>query len=232
MRILTYNIWNGGLGRLPLIEAVIRSRSPDVVALQEVTDRVAAEGLAGRLGMRYVHGEANSRWAVAWLTSLPMKRAENHRLPELAKTLLEVEVQGVRLFTTHLVHGRNHAADSARTREVGVIMEVLAQVSGPHVLVGDLNAVHPQDEIGSPPADEQVELVSRRPLELLLDAGYVDCFRVLHPDEHGWTYLSSHPWARLDYVLAKGVGANECVVVTDPPAVDASDHLALAARLG
>lgn len=232
MRVMTYNIWDGGLGRLRLIEAVIRSQSPDVVALQEVSDRGAAEGLAARLGMRYVHGDGNSRWGVAWLTSLPVKRAENHRLPELAKTLLEVEVQGLRLFATHLVHGRNDAADAARTREVGVILDVLTRVSGSHVLVGDLNAVHPQDEIGSPPADERLELVSRRPLELLLDAGYVDCFRVLHPDERGWTYLSSHPWARFDYVLAKGVGGIECTVVGSPAAADASDHLAVAARFG
>jgi endonuclease/exonuclease/phosphatase family metal-dependent hydrolase len=231
VRILTYNIWDGGIGRLPLIEAVIRSQSPDVVALQEVTDRAAAEGLAARLGMRAVHGDANSRWAIAWLTSQPVKRAENYRLPELAKTLLEVEVQGVRLFATHLVHGRNHAADAARTREVEVILDVLAHVSGPHVLVGDLNAVHPEDEVGMPPAEERLEHVSRRPLERLLEAGYVDCFRTLNPTERGWTYLAAHPWARLDYVLTKGVDALECRVVADAPAVDASDHLAVAAQL-
>ena len=60
MKVMTYNIWDGGIGLLPLLEEVIRAAAPDAVALQEVTDRGAAEVLAGRLGMeltnRFGHG--------------------------------------------------------------------------------------------------------------------------------------------------------------------------------
>ena len=128
MRVLTYNIWNGGRGRLPLIEQVIRSQAPDVVALQEVTDRRAAAGLAGRLGMEYVHGDANSAFGVAWLSRRPVDYAENHRLPELAKTLLRIDVSGFALFATHLVHGRDRASERVRVREVETILEVLDRV--------------------------------------------------------------------------------------------------------
>jgi exodeoxyribonuclease III len=229
---MTYNIWNGGGERLPLIEDLLRAQAPDVVALQEVTDRAAAEALASRLGMQYVHGEANSDWDVSWLSTAPVERAENHRLPELAKTLLEIEVGGLRLLATHLVHGRDEASEVVRVREVEAILRVLERVEGPHVLVGDLNAVHLHDEVGEPPPEERLEHIARRPLARFIDAGYVDAFRSLHPGERGWTYLTWHPWARLDYVLVKGPTVDEGTVVTTPPAGEASDHFPVVARVG
>jgi len=231
VKVMTYNIWDGGRGRLPLLEAVIRSEAPDVVALQEVTDRRAAEGLAARLGMQYVHGDANSRFGVAWLSRRPVSYAENHRLPELAKTLLEIRVGELRLFATHLVHGRDRASERARVREVEAILEVLARVDGPHLVAGDLNAVHPDEDVGEPPPEEELEYVSRQPIERLLDAGYGDAFRDLHAAETPWTYLTWHPWARLDHVLVKGVEVVAAAVVTAAPAADASDHFAFVAAV-
>jgi len=232
VRVLTYNIWDGGRDRLPLIEALIRSQSPDAVALQEVTDRRAAENLAGRLGMQYVHGDANSAFGVAWLSRRPVDYAENHRLPELAKTLLQVDIGGCALFTTHLVHGRNRASERVRVREIETILGVLGHVGRPHVLVGDLNAVHPDDAVGKPPPEERLEYVSREPIARLLEAGYMDAFRALRPADPGWTYLAAHPWARLDHVLVQGIEPGECAVVDVAPANEASDHFPVVAILG
>jgi len=48
---------------------------------------------------------------VVWLSRLPVIRAENHRLPVLAKTLVEIEILWdgipVALFATHLKAGQN-----------------------------------------------------------------------------------------------------------------------------
>jgi exonuclease III len=85
--------------------------------------------------------------------------------------------------------------------------------------------VHPEDEIGAPPPEEQLEHVSRQPIARALEAGFVDCFRALH-DDLGWTYLTWHPWVRLDYVLAKRP-AGACRVVTE--AGGASDHFPVVA---
>ncbi len=94
------------------------------------------------------------------------------------------------------------------------------------MLVGDFNAVHPRDEVGSPPPEEELEHVSRRPVELVLEAGFVDSFRELHPVDRGWTYVAWQPWARLDHVFARKL-PRSCEVVES----DASDHLALVAEL-
>ncbi len=228
MRVLTWNIWNGGDGRLDAIERVLRAQACDVVALQEANDRAAVEALAARLEMELVYGEANSRFAVAWLSRLPVVRSENHRLSVLEKTLLKVELEDALLFTTHLSAGRTQADEPRRIAEVEA---VLSCVGGREcLLVGDFNAVHPDDEIGQPPAEEELDHVSRRPIELVLEAGFIDCYRALNPDARGWTYLAHSPWARLDYVFASPSWTVErCDVVVD--AGLASDHFPVTAEV-
>ena len=232
LRVLSYNIWNGGEDRLPIIEAVIRSQRAGAVALLEANDRAEAAGLADRLGMELVYGDANSAFAVAWLSALPIRATTNHRLPMLEKTLLEVELGGVRLFATHLRAGRTERDADLRTQEVEAILETIGDLEC--LLVGDLNAVNPGDEVGVPPPGERLEFVAREPIERLLDAGFVDCYRRHHPDVRGWTYLTWQPWARLDFVLARGDLARRvtsCDVVTGEDALRASDHLPVVAKL-
>jgi exonuclease III len=48
----------------------------------------------------------------------------------------------------------------------------------------------------------QLGRVPRRALKPLLGAGYVDCFREMHPQEDGFTFPSTGPRVRLDYVFA------------------------------
>jgi endonuclease/exonuclease/phosphatase family metal-dependent hydrolase len=225
VRVLTWNIWNGGLGRLDAIERVLREQDADLVALQEATDRAAVAALGARLGMEVVYGEANSEFAVAWLSRLTVAGAQNHRLPQLEKTLLEIEVEDRRLFATHLSAGRTRADEPRRVAEVEAILQ---HVGEGDVLVGDFNAVHPDDEVGAPPPEQQepANYVSRRPIEFVLEAGFTDCFRALNPDQRGWTYLAWHPWARLDYVFARQ-RAPACTVVE----TQASDHFAVVAEL-
>jgi endonuclease/exonuclease/phosphatase family metal-dependent hydrolase len=219
--VLTWNIWNGGDGRLDAIEDVLRDQDADVVALQEANDRAAIETLGERLGMQVVYGDANSVFAVAWLSRPAVARSQNHRLPVLEKTLLEIEVDGMQLFTTHLSAGRTKAHEPRRIDEAEAILELAVDAD---VLVGDFNAVHPNDALGTPPPEEELDYISRRPIEFVLEAGFADCFRELHPDERGWTYLSWDPWARIDYVFARRAPRSCDVVETD-----ASDHFAVVA---
>ena len=224
MRLLTWNIWNGGDGRIDAIEGVLREQDADIVALQEANDRAAVEHLAAALAFELVYGDANSEYAVAWLSRLPVTRSQNHRVPVLEKTLLEVEVDGLRLCSTHLSAGRTRDHEPRRIAEAEAIVAEVGVSAD--VVVGDFNAVHPLDDIGSPPPEEELDHVSRRPVELILEAGFADAFRELHRVERGWTYIAWHPWARLDYVFARTL-PRSCDVVES----DASDHFAVVADL-
>jgi exodeoxyribonuclease III len=241
LTVLSYNIWAGGEGRLDELARVIRSERPDVAALIEVTPE-SANALGEALGAAVVVGEGNADYHVAWLSRLPIRRWENHRLPQLAKSLLEVEVvlrgEPIRLFATHLASSHEEHA-YPRAGEVRAILDVLRKAArDPHLLVGDLNALQPDDAVGTPPpgvvprgdaAPGAVRLV----LEPLAESGYTDCYRACRPDEPGFTYPADCPWLRLDYIFAAPQMAERlmtCEVVAGNIAARASDHLALVAR--
>ena len=46
--------------------------------------------------------------------------------------------------------------------------------------------------------------LQRETIQLMLDAGYADGFRMLHPEEKGYTFPTWDPHVRLDYVFVPG----------------------------
>jgi endonuclease/exonuclease/phosphatase family metal-dependent hydrolase len=80
--------------------------------------------------------------------------------------------------------------------------------------------------------------IERSTIARLLDSGYVDCFRELHPRAHGYTCATWMPAARVDYVFADRLMAarlRRCEVVggrqwPDREASTASDHYPVVAE--
>jgi endonuclease/exonuclease/phosphatase family metal-dependent hydrolase len=68
----------------------------------------------------------------------------------------------------------------------------------------------------------------------VLDAGYVDAYRLLHGPDVGYTFPSWSPPVRLDYFFTPS-GFSEhirsCQIVAHSAAAAASDHLALVAEV-
>ena len=235
--VLSYNIQRGGEQRLSAISQVIRSQNPDAVALVEANSLTNAKTLATVLGMDLAIGEANSPHHIAWLSRSTLTRVENHRLPLLSRTLLEVEVswkdRPIHLFATHLAPIWE-GAGTIRIDEAEAVCGVLAShVDHSALLVGDFNALHPEDTVGTPPVREAAELqrahsAPRQVIQLFLDFGLVDCYRAAHLERPGYTYSTDCPWARIDFILASRQLAeylDRCDVVTEGGVHAASDHL-------
>jgi exodeoxyribonuclease-3 len=235
MKVLSYNIAEGGAGRLREIAAVIARQRPDAVALIEANSHANAAELAERLGMALAFGEANCDYHLAWLSRTPIRSVTNHRHPGLAKTLLEIDVGGddgpLHLFAAHLA-SRHEPMEPAE--EIPIILDLLNAVGArPHLLVGDFNALRAGDPIGTPPPSvvprgEAVTGAPRPAFGQLLAAGYVDCYRHCHPRAAGYTYPAAAPWLRLDYLFANPTLAarlERCDRVVSATAVRASDHL-------
>jgi len=236
VKIISYNIQEGGSGRLSSIASVLRQQEPDIVALLEAGNRANVEALAHELSMEIAFGEANTPIGhMAWLSRLPIHRAENHRHPGLAKTLLEIEVNWadvpLHLFATHL---SSRWDPPEPVEEIPIILDLLRSLADqPHLLVGDFNALRPGDPVG--PLPEGVEKrgdaadgAPRDAIRLLLDAGYIDCYRAQHSQSPGYTYPSTRPWLRLDYIFASppiAASLHDCDIVNADDAVTASDHL-------
>lgn len=87
--------------------------------------------------------------------------------------------------------------------------------------------------------DEASSLYAPRgSIGLLRKAGYVDCFRALHPRDLGFTCPAAAPAGRIDYIFANPLLASRlsaCAAVAGDDEVrgrDASDHLPVMAEFG
>ena len=197
LRIVSYNIRFGGGRRIPLLAATVASLKPDLVLLQEATNPMAVERLARDAGFGHVLQQAG--WSVA---ALARRAARVARLaPAAAGSWASWRssrpvVAGLRLPRRPSARpGLSLRGERARLRHVDALLEVMGGATGPSTsLLGDLNSVAPGDEprVAAMPFWLRLLLrfdggVRTDVLRRLLDAGWVDAYRHLHPTDAGFT---------------------------------------------
>lgn len=247
LRIVTYNIEFGGSGRLEPLYDVLRHVDADVMALTEADDPDLVATLAARLDAEYVWAPGSGDRHIATLSRYPILAFDIYNTPPLTQAILRTRIDaGGDRLTVYNAHFRPRLLlpfEIRRWQTVGHLLRLIrAQQPGPHLIVGDLNAVAPGDPVlhrrNPAPMRRQMALqlfiVVRLAVPRLLRAGYVDCFRRLHPDDPGHTFMPANRTTRYDYILAD-VGLaprlRACRVVDDIPAVyAASDHLPVVAE--
>ena len=273
MRVMTYNIWDGGAERVPLIAEVIAAANPDVLLLNEADDEGVVAGLASRLAYHHLWARGSGDKHIALLTRFPVVtwRVYNRRpftqailaatlsLPSVDQPVAGSEVQRktramgaavhpdqaneVQFFGVHLLpYFMLLPYEFARWRTVRALLDLIRrEVSAPHLLFGDFNAASAGERADTRVFSKamqrrlwlQANLQPRFALRQILRAGYIDCFRRLHPGDPGLTWMPWVPSARLDYVFADARMAQRlrgCEVVTAAPASQASDHFPLVAE--
>ncbi|MDO8678520.1 MAG: endonuclease/exonuclease/phosphatase family protein [Acidobacteriota bacterium] len=240
-RLLTYNILNGGVGRTEAIARVINGCAPDLVLLQEATDPANVERLAQATGM--ADWRAFRRQSLGFLSRRPVSFCQWVR-PRISRhAFVEVVPAGdhVRVFGVHL--SAVHAAwtEQRRVFELRALLRSIAHhKDGFHVLAGDFNTVAPGDpfEVNRLPWRLRPLMwlsggsVRWRTIQTIIDEGYVDAFKSLHPADPGMTLPTTDPHIRIDYVFVPKPHAGRvlaCDVVRDPAAVGASDHFPVVA---
>lgn len=162
LRVVTYNILLGGLGREELIASVLERCDADVVALQEASDLGVVDRLAARLGMNVAVGEPSdpaSRLNLAVLSRPPIRRYENHRHAGMLRAHLACELRlggrvlpQVRIHVVHLAarFGERNNGEARRMREMArVLDDIEGWPQAPHLIVGDFNAVAPGDQVAA-----------------------------------------------------------------------------------
>jgi len=113
---------------------------------------------------------------------------------------------------------------------------------GFHLLAGDFNTLAPGDLLDFRKLPNRLRAlvwlsggkIRWRTIQLVLDAGYVDAYRLGHQGISGFTFPSWAPHVRLDYVFTPAGFSNRvhsCEIVTHPAAPAASDHLPLLAEV-
>ena len=250
MRLLTYNILKGGQTRVVEIMEVIQSVAPDVVVVQEVLEVDHFQQIATALGMSPYLAQSQGRLPlrVGLLSRLPVLEFHTLHLWPVWPSCLQATVRlenghSLTVFGLHLAAYYPWFLELWRTHQVRALLRYIQRTApGMHLLAGDFNTIAPGDQASLVEAPLwvkaqawfQLGYIPRWALRSLLDAGYIDCFRKLHPKEEGFTLPSPRPQVRLDYVFATPPLARtlrECQVITAPGKVaSASDHLPVLAE--
>jgi endonuclease/exonuclease/phosphatase family metal-dependent hydrolase len=244
LKLLSYNIRYGGVKREQPLAAVIRQIDPHLVVLQEATRPQVVERLANELGMKAWASRPGH--SLAFLSRIEIAHHEWHRPPGTRHHFLELAPAGLdfRVFGLHLSAVHSNWTERRRVRELGATLGAIERHrSGFHVLAGDFNTLAPGEALDLrklPPRLRALVWLSGRRLrwetiQIMLDGGYVDGYRALHPDDRGYTFPTWDPHVRLDYFFLPAAHAarlTACEIVRDGGAVaEASDHFPLLAHL-
>ncbi len=212
LKLLSYNIRFGGIGREALLAEVIKKVSPDLVVFQEATAPRVIEKLANKTGMPF--------WGAR----------RNHSIGFIS------------LFGLHLSARFSKWDERKRAREIRTLLKALeSHQKGVHLLVGDFNTLAPGEllDVQRMPAWIRALVwvsgrdIQRETIQVMIDAGYVDGYRLLHK-EKGFTFPVWDPHLRLDYVFVPLHSADRiksCKVVAEFGTLTASDHFPLLAQV-
>lgn len=231
---------------------MIRSVDPDVVVVQEVLEETRFRRIATALEMSPYLAEGRDRLPlrVGLLSRLPVLDSRTVDLWPVWPSCLRATVQlangsSLTVYGLHLAAYYPWFLEWWRTHQVRALLRYIRRMAPEHhLLAGDFNTLAPGDRASLAQAPLwvkaqawfQLGYIPRWALRLLLGAGYVDCFRKLHPEEDGFTLPSPRPQVRLDYVFATpplAKALRECRVIMAPgQAVSASDHLPVLAEFG
>lgn len=239
LRLLTYNVRRGGRGREAALADVIRACDADVVVLQEATDQRSVERMARCAGMPQHASRAGG--SLGFLSRVPVAHYGWHQ-PRISRhAFLEIELagSGARIFGVHL--SAVHAAwtERRRTEELRALLRAIRQHQGGfHVLTGDFNTLAPGELLDFTKLPGRLRAlvwlsggrVRWRTIQIVLDAGYVDVYRALHPSSPGLTFPTWDPHVRLDFLFVPARYAAQvmsCEVVNMSGTREASDHLPL-----
>src|SRR5689334_468384 len=256
MRLISYNILDGGGERVGLLGDVIEAQRADLVALVEADDPAVVDQLSRRLKMDAIHAAGNSH-ASALLSRWPIRETINHaplHADELEKSLLEavvLEPGSGREWTVGVVHLHAHgteAAESRREKESEVLLRVFAPhraANRPHLIAGDFNANAPFQLIDPARCKPRTQRewaengggLPRRVVRQMLDAGYRDSLYETDPQaaQTKGSFNTQSPGQRVDYIFTFGLDRPKLKkgwIVYDAPAKDASDHYPVGLEVG
>lgn len=243
LRLATYNIRYGGVGREPALATAIAACAADVVVLQEATRPDVVERLASATGMKAWGAQATH--SVGFMSRLEVAHHEWHRPPACRRAFLELVLAGtgLRVFGVHLSAIHSNWTERRRVRELRALLAAIQHHQhGFHVLAGDFNTLAPGEELdmGRLPRRLRVlawlsgRTIRWQTVQIMLDAHYVDGYRLLHPGAAGYTFPTWDPHVRLDYVFVPSAAAERlkaCEVVDGPAGANGSDHFPLRAEL-
>lgn len=240
LRLLSYNIKFGGLRREAALVEVIRAAAPDVVLFQEATHPAVIERIARETALP--HWGARVKYSMGFMSRIPVEHHAWHQPVNARHAFLELALEGAdcRIFGLHLVAWFSKWSERKRAREIRALLDGIKQhQDGFHLIAGDFNALAPGELLQVQRMPRWIRAmvwlsgrdIARDTIQTMLDEGYEDAWRKLHPQGPGYTFPTWDPHVRLDYAFVPSRHAARvavCEVLFTPETIrDASDHAPL-----
>jgi endonuclease/exonuclease/phosphatase family metal-dependent hydrolase len=242
LRIVSYNILKGGVGREKQLASIISSCEPDLVILQEAYRPSIIERLAATCGFdQWASSQGHS---VAFMSRIAIAGHVWRRVRWAKRAYLEiVTAADFRIYGVHLSAVHSNLTEQRRAYELRALLRsVERHQHGLHVVTGDFNTLAPGERLDMdklPPRLRALAWVTGKSIRwitirMMLEAGYVDAYRKFHGDE-GHTFPTWDPQVRLDYGFVPEAFKGQiqrCEVVRNHPELKAaSDHFPLMTEL-
>ncbi|CAN5221706.1 exodeoxyribonuclease III [soil metagenome] len=258
VKLVTWNV-NSLKVRLPRVLEFFAQHAPDVVCMQETKceDEAFPAGELAAAGYHAVHHSAG-RWAGVSIVAregLALEKPVSGLAGELREDearWIEATVGGLRVVSAYVPNGREVGSPTfdeklAFLDAAALRLAVLREQGTPLAVVGDFNVAPADIDVYDPVAftgSTHVTPEERGRVVAMQAAGeLVDAFRVLHPDEVGftwWDYRQGHfhrkMGLRIDLVLLSASVAprlEHCAIERNyRKGAKPSDHAPLVALLG
>lgn len=241
IRLLSYNILEGMKmdkdNNYDNFVAWVKSVDPDILALQEankLTDAILT-GIASRYGHQHVvtNIKAGDSYPVALTSKYPVEIV-GKMTDAVSHGALHVRIKGVNFVVLHLypqgAGANGHATgDAYRLAEINIFVNGTIRkypAENKWFMMGDFNAYSPVDKYDFPNGEGQNYAVHN----VVLNAGYVDAMRYMHP-----AFISSVPTGmnpaaaprRIDFIYGTETMMREMIhaeIIKDDFTYEYSDH--------
>ena len=231
MKIATYNV-NGVNGRLPVLLRWLEQAAPDILCLQELKapQENFPEQAIRNAGYDAVwHGQ--SRWnGVAILSRVGTIHETRRGLPgdpeDAQSRYIEAAVNGVLIACLYLPNGNPRPGPKFDFKlrwfeRLNAHLASLIGLDAPVIVTGDYNVMPTDLDVYAPDRWRDDALFApevRAAYQRLLDQGWSDAIRQLHPDEviySFWKYwrgaFERNAGLRIDHALLNPVAARKLV---------------------
>lgn len=189
VRVMTYNVHNcvgdDGIKSYQRCANIIRTATPDVVAIQEVDSMTSRNNcyvlgeLAKRAGYHAYYGKTipykGGSYGIGVLTKEEALSVEFHRLPcrKEPRGLLLIEMKHYYLLATHL-----SLVEEDQVTSVEIIRNIVEKLDKPVFIAGDMNAK---------PASPTVKMYKQ--------------YATILNDEYKFTFSAKRPRSCIDYIM-------------------------------
>jgi exodeoxyribonuclease III len=227
VKIATYNV-NGISGRLPVLLRWLALAEPDIVCLQELKapdDRFPHEAIEAAGYQAIWHGQ--SRWnGVALLSRVGEIHETRRGLPgdpdDDQSRYIEAAINGVLVCGLYLPNGNPRPGPKYDFKlrwfeRLEAHLRSLIDLDAPVVCLGDFNVMPTDRDVYAPDRWREDALFApevRAAYARLLDQGWLDALRHLHPDETVYTFwkywrqsFARDAGLRIDHILLNPVAS-------------------------